>query len=305
MSIRLRGEMPGDEEAIDVVNCRAFEEMDEANLVRLLRDYYPAFDRRYSVTAWEGQELVGHALFNPVRIRLMGQAVMALLVGPVAVLPERQKTGIGGELLRFGHELGRRDGFCLTFLYGHPSYYPRHGYRACFGFGKVTIDTDKLPPATQTFKRMPVRPADLPWLAQRHAVEWSDVDFSPAWGTNLSEWTIPCLNAVMWWTQDGRRAAYTVDKPGREKCRMLLADDPEVAKEVIATIRPKAMSHHPAGWLARSALDSEWATAQAEPSEAGMACELRENALEPYVKAIDAGTRLPGFTLGPLPFLAC
>jgi len=26
--------------------------MDEANLVRLLRDHYPGFDRRYSILAW-------------------------------------------------------------------------------------------------------------------------------------------------------------------------------------------------------------------------------------------------------------
>jgi len=305
VSIQLRGEKPGDEAAIDAVNCRAFEAMSEANIVRLMRAYYPAFDPRYSVTAWEGDEMVGHALFSPARIRLMGETVRALLLGPIAVLPERQRTGVGAQLLRCGHELGARDGFALAFLYGHPSYYPRHGYRACFGLGTVAIDRDKLPPATRTFQRWPVRPADIPWLVERHAAEWADVDFAWLWGDDPSAWTIPCVNAVMWWTEDGRRAAYTVALPGPGKCRMLLADDPELAREVIATIRPASLQHHPAGWLARNALQPEWATAEATPVQAAMACELQQGVLEPCLQALEAGERLPGFSLGALPFMAC
>ena len=305
MTIEVRSERPGDEDAIDIVNCSAFEEMDEANLVRLLRTYLPAYDRRLSVTAWDGDDMVGHTLLTPGRIRLMGEAVRALLVGPVAVVPHRQRTGIGGEMLRFGHELGRAEGFALTFLYGHPSYYPRHGYRACLGLGKVTIDVDKLPSATRTFRRLPVRAADIPWLVERYEIEWADVDFAIQWGNTLGEWSLPCLNTVMWWTEDGRRAAYTVDKPGKNRCQMLLADDPDIARDVIATIRPPTLSHHPSGWLARNALDPEWGAAQAEASDAGMAYELQEGVLEPYLKARESGERPPGSVLGPLPFLAC
>ena len=305
MSIRLRSEMPGDEDAIDRVNCSAFGEMNEANLVRLMRSYYPAFDRRYSITAWDGEEMVGHVLFSPARIRLMGEAVTALALAPIAVVPERQRTGIGGQLIHAGHELGKRDGFSLAFLYGHPSYYPRHGYQACYGFGKVTIDTDKLPPAPQKFRMLPVSPADIPWLVERQAVELADVDFGWLWGTALSEWRIPCINAVMWWTEDGRRAAYTAAPVGRRKCNMLLADDRALARDVIATIRPATMEHHPSGWLARNVLDIEWASVEAKASEAAMACELREGALKPYMKAVEAGDRLPGFCMFPLAVMAC
>jgi len=305
MSIELRGERAGDEDAIDEVNCRAFGNMDEANIIRLMRQYSPLFDRKFSITAWDGDQMVGHALFTPARLRLMGRTISAMALGPIAVLPERQKTGIGGQMIRYGHDLGRREGVALAFLYGHPSYYPRHGYRACFGFGKVTVDTDRLPAATRKLRTMPVRPADVPWLVERHAAEWADVDFGWLWGESLQEWWIPGLNVMMWWTQDGRRAAYTVGLPGRGRCKMLLADDPALAREVIATIRPAALEHHPAGWLARDALDGEWATAEAKPSNAAMACELQEGALRPYLEAVESGRRSPGFTLFPLPFLAC
>ena len=63
MTITLRGERPGDEDAIDIVNCRAFGSMNEANIARLTRAHSPGFDPRYSVTAWQGGVIVGHALF--------------------------------------------------------------------------------------------------------------------------------------------------------------------------------------------------------------------------------------------------
>ncbi len=44
MKYQIRGERPGNEEAIDIVNCRAFNSMEEPNLVRGMRDYYPAYD---------------------------------------------------------------------------------------------------------------------------------------------------------------------------------------------------------------------------------------------------------------------
>ncbi|MHC4600965.1 MAG: GNAT family N-acetyltransferase, partial [Planctomycetota bacterium] len=75
MDCELRHERPEDHETIDDVNCRAFESMDEANIVRLMRAYHPDFDPRYSVTAWEGDTLVGHALFTPARIRLLGETI--------------------------------------------------------------------------------------------------------------------------------------------------------------------------------------------------------------------------------------
>ncbi len=305
MKIQLRGEMPGDEDAIDVVECRAFREMNEAHLVRLMRQHYHAFDRRFSVTAWDGPQMVGHTLFSPARIRLMGETVRALAVGPVAVVPERQRQGIGGKMLGFGHEIGQREGFALAFLAGIPSYYPRYGYKACYGFAKVTIDTEALPTPSQELSPWPVRPADIPWLLARLAAECADVDFSWQWGTTLDEWSMPGTDAVIWRTADGRRAAYTLGMPGEKKLKMLLADDAVLVRDVIATIKPQGLEQHPSGWLARNAVDPEWATAEANSSPAAMAYELEEGTIQPYMEALQAEERLPGSCNWPLPFMLC
>ena len=88
--IQIRGELPGDEEAINVVNRRAFRHADEGQIIDDMRAVYPRYDRRFSVAAWHGEEMVGHALFSPVRLRLMGGMVRAL-----AVVPDFQRRGAG------------------------------------------------------------------------------------------------------------------------------------------------------------------------------------------------------------------
>jgi predicted N-acetyltransferase YhbS len=307
----IRSEQPGDEEALDLVNFRAFMGYHsqggvpcpgEPDLVRYLRAYYPGHDRRYSITAWEGERCVGHALFTPARIRLMGGTIRALAVGPLAVDPDYQRRGVGGELLRCGHEIGRRDGFEVAFLCGIPEYYPRHGYVPCHGFAEATITADRLPTPGGGLCARPVNSADLPWLVERAEAEWADVDFGWLWGETLTEWTAPGALALMWWTEDGRRAAYTLAAP-RGKWRHLLADDPDLAREVLFTVRPATLDHHPFGWLARNVLDPAWSAAGVEPSDAAMACELQEGVLAPLLNALGAGARPPGCCNWPLPFI--
>jgi hypothetical protein len=217
----------------------------------------------------------------------MGETLTALAVGPVAVTPERQRQGIGGSLLRYGHELGKREGFACAFLQGHPTYYPRLGYRPCYGFSKTTINTDKLPNPSRKFLRLPVRRADIPWLVERWEIEWRDVDFGWLWGTAPGEWAIPGIDTEMWWTEDGHRAAYTIGD------KLIIAENRAWAREVIATLKPKQLDHHPSGWLAQHVLDAEWATVEVNRSDAAMMCELRKGLLEAVLKALESEERLP------------
>ena len=303
-NVSIRSEEPGDEEMIDTVNCSAFGEMNEAYIVRLMRSHYPQYDPRYSVTAWDGSDLIGHALFSPSRIRFMGKTISALAVGPVAVVPEKQKQGVGRKMLEFGHALGRAEGFELAYLNGFPAYYSKWGYQGCFGFAKVTINLDVLPEPSCKLTPKPVRPADIPWLVSCFTREWADVDFSWQWGNNLSAWTMPGVNSVIWWTADGRRAAYTLCAPDK-KWQMVLADDVALARHVISRTKPDTLDQHPAGWLVRNLLPIDWATSEINPSSAAMAYELQEGVLEPYLEAVKSGKRLPGFCSWPLPFILC
>jgi putative acetyltransferase len=82
------------------------------------------------LAALEGGQVVGHVLFSTVKTEPATLAVAAL--APVAVLPERQRAGIGGALIRAGLELCRTRGIEVVAVLGDPAYYAR------FGFGLET-----------------------------------------------------------------------------------------------------------------------------------------------------------------------
>jgi putative acetyltransferase len=54
----------------------------------------------------------------------------AVALAPVAVLPDFQKRGIGGELIRRGLDLLKQKGERIVIVLGHPEYYPRFGFSA-------------------------------------------------------------------------------------------------------------------------------------------------------------------------------
>lgn len=56
-------------------------------------------------------------------------------LGPMAVRPGHQRTGIGSALVREGLERCRRRGVDLVVVLGHPEYYPRFGFAAASRLG--------------------------------------------------------------------------------------------------------------------------------------------------------------------------
>jgi putative acetyltransferase len=79
------------------------------------------------LVAEDDGEIIGHVLFSRMRAD-PPRAVAAL--GPVAVAPARQRTGIGEALCRAGIEACRGAGMEAVVVLGHPPYYPRFGFSA-------------------------------------------------------------------------------------------------------------------------------------------------------------------------------
>ena len=59
----------------------------------------------------------------------------AMALAPMAVVPERQRAGIGSELVRDGLARCRLRGVEAVFVVGHPAYYPRFGFSRASDFG--------------------------------------------------------------------------------------------------------------------------------------------------------------------------
>jgi putative acetyltransferase len=114
-----------DRAAIRSVNQAAFGGRDEAQLVDALRADGAVI---ISLVAELEKRIVGHILFSRMSIETSSGAVPAAALAPMAVLPEYQRLGIGGRLIRHGLELLRARGEKIVIVVGHPAYYPRFGF---------------------------------------------------------------------------------------------------------------------------------------------------------------------------------
>lgn len=128
--MEIRRERPGEEEAISSLITAAFataEHSDgtEAAIVKRLRD---AGALTLSLVADVEGEPVGHIAFSPVTID--GHHLGWFGLGPVAVRPDRQRSGIGSALIREGLERLDHIGAAGCVLVGEPDYYCRFGFAA-------------------------------------------------------------------------------------------------------------------------------------------------------------------------------
>jgi putative acetyltransferase len=81
-----------------------------------------------SLVAAIPDRIVGHFLFSRMSIETTGGSVSAAALAPMAVLPERQCRGIGGQLILHGLNLLRGRSEQIVIVVGHPDYYPRFGF---------------------------------------------------------------------------------------------------------------------------------------------------------------------------------
>lgn len=115
-------------EDIIEVEKKAFGHDKEAELTAgLLKD--PTGTPILSLLAMHNDQAVGHILFTRAYIDDMtpDQPLFHILA-PLAVIPDYQKKGIGGLLIREGLTQLKAMGSKMVFLLGHIDYYPRHGF---------------------------------------------------------------------------------------------------------------------------------------------------------------------------------
>ncbi len=128
MPIHLRAETAQDIPTIRAVTAAAFRDAPhasgtEADIVDALRD---AGALSLSLLALDGDDVVGHVAFSAAEARDGSGPWFTL--GPVSVLPARQRGGIGSALIRHGIDTLRRDGAAGCILVGDPGYYRRFGF---------------------------------------------------------------------------------------------------------------------------------------------------------------------------------
>lgn len=140
---RIRPERPEDIAAIHALNEAAFPTCAEADLVDTLRDEGAHV---LSLVAVDGDRVVGHILFSPVVIETKAGDLEALGLGPMALLPERQREGTGSKLVTAGLMQCTAIDYPAVVVLGHPEYYPRFGFLRADRFG-ITCEFPSPPEA--------------------------------------------------------------------------------------------------------------------------------------------------------------
>jgi putative acetyltransferase len=132
--VTIRAARREDASPVRTVNELAFGRPAEADLVESLSR---ACTDSLSLVA-EDAAVVGHILFTPVAVESAGQRVLGMGLAPVAVLPDRQRRGIGSQLVRRGLNILRDRGCPFVVVVGHPEYYPRFGFEPASTRGLVS-----------------------------------------------------------------------------------------------------------------------------------------------------------------------
>ncbi|NES68859.1 MAG: N-acetyltransferase [Okeania sp. SIO2D1] len=87
-----------------------------------------------SLVAFQEDRAVGHIFFS--RATLEPNAPLSIsILGPLAVMPDVQKQGIGGKLIQNGLDILSKSRVDLVFVLGHPTYYPRFGFKPAGNLG--------------------------------------------------------------------------------------------------------------------------------------------------------------------------
>ncbi|HEY8238414.1 MAG TPA: N-acetyltransferase [Candidatus Limnocylindrales bacterium] len=160
MNVTIRAEGPGEADAVRAINDAAFGKPSDGAIVDAIRGTDRWIVGGSLVAEDPDGALVGHLLASEGDLDMPDGKIRRIwMVGPVAVIPARQRTGVGSALVQAVIELATERGQPLLCLLGHPSYYPRFGFEPARALG---ID--------------PARPwPDEAWMVRR----------LPAWSPSL------------------------------------------------------------------------------------------------------------------------
>jgi predicted N-acetyltransferase YhbS len=135
--LTLRAERDGDAKAIRAVVDAAFGGPVEGRIVDDIRGTDRWIDGGSIVAEAGDGTLVGHVLISEGDlVDDAGEPIRRIwMVGPVAVVPARQRQGIGSALMRVAIELATTRGQPVLVLLGHATYYPRFGFEPARAIG--------------------------------------------------------------------------------------------------------------------------------------------------------------------------
>ena len=129
--MKIRKSTESDRKDILDIHKKAFGDEKGVEIAKLVHDLLDDITAKpgLSLVAVEDDKAIGHVLFTKAVVTQADALISAQILAPLAVLPDIQESGIGQKLINEGLKQLRVSGVNLVFVLGHPTYYPRCGFR--------------------------------------------------------------------------------------------------------------------------------------------------------------------------------
>lgn len=119
---------------------------DEHYLVHIMRkheDFIPELDLVVELD----DKIIGNVMYTRAKlIDEMGKEKSVLTFGPISILPEYQRRGIGKKLLDFSFNKALKLGYDAVVIYGNPGNYVSCGFKSCKKYN-ICVKNDIYPTA--------------------------------------------------------------------------------------------------------------------------------------------------------------
>jgi predicted N-acetyltransferase YhbS len=135
MNISIRNEDESDYRKVEELTREAFWNLfvqgcDEHYLVHKMRTH-PDFIPNLDFVAVFEDKIIGNIMYaKSYIIDESDNKIETITFGPVSVLPEYQKQGVGSALIRHSKKIAFENNYNAIIIQGHPYNYCKHGFRS-------------------------------------------------------------------------------------------------------------------------------------------------------------------------------
>ncbi|MDY6968280.1 MAG: N-acetyltransferase [Spirochaetota bacterium] len=142
MNISIRNETGSDHKQVEELTREAFWNLyvpgcDEHYLVHIMRNH-PDFIAELDFVAIYENRVIGNIMYSKSYVadkKDLTFKVDTITFGPVSVLPEFQKQGVGSALIKHSINIAKENGYKSIIIQGHPHNYCKHGFKSSKDFG--------------------------------------------------------------------------------------------------------------------------------------------------------------------------
>lgn len=145
MDIMIRNETENDYRAVEELTREAFWNLyvpgcNEHYLAHKMRNH-PDFLKEFDFVAEYDGKIVGNIMYTRSwLVDEAGNELEILTFGPVCVLPEYQRIGIGGALINHTRNMAIQKGVKAIVIFGDPHNYCKHGFKSARDLNISTMD---------------------------------------------------------------------------------------------------------------------------------------------------------------------